>query len=98
PHHLHSFPTRRSSDLAILCFQVEPAQLRKRGDTFFQQRRSSPRTELPALTALCRPPRPNSRALPHFRGPAHIGCRRIFLDLSVRSEEHTSELQSRSDL
>src|SRR5207247_9169192 len=63
--HLHSFPTRRSSDLP-LARQPDPAAVRDApGDR-------------------------NLQALPsHFHDPART---------AARSEEHTSELQSRVDL
>src|SRR5699024_11967916 len=68
-HHrdLHSFPTRRSSDLRILCGQGAPPPRRRYG------RKPLPRTGRPI-------PQP------------HPQPRR------QRSEEHTSELQSRFDL
>src|SRR5207302_8609807 len=72
--HLHSFPTRRSSDLIELP-AVGPA-ISVPGH---------PRTQ-PTAGTTSRRARANS--LP-FRVPA-IGC--------VRSEEHTSELQSRENL
>src|SRR5207249_11258887 len=90
PPTLHSFPTRRSSDLhrqrdaellreervALLAAQVEPEELERRG-----------RVVAAALEA--RPGR-------HRERPARDAVGRV--RRGVRSEEHTSELQSRFDL
>src|SRR5690349_23606753 len=68
--HLHSFPTRRSSDLGS-----SPTVGTLFGSTvsryFHPQQRSAPRSRLPACSLL---------------------------ETGERSEEHTSELQSRRDL
>src|SRR5206468_10360336 len=80
PRHLHSFPTRRSSDLAI------------------RDGREHPPHDLPGAR------------LGHVRHDVHVlgSCDladHLFVRLDhavdhvlARSEEHTSELQSRSDL
>src|SRR5690606_41669658 len=72
-HHrdLHSFPTRRSSDLTGIFASLPP------------RRRS---------------PRPRSRAAGFDRGPSGGPAMRDCTDFGVRSEEHTSELQSRENL
>src|SRR5699024_12243522 len=69
PYHpdLHSFPTRRSSDLSVWSLTTAPAS-------------SSARPRSSATTAC------STRASP-WAAPAR-----------TRSEEHTSELQSRFDL
>src|SRR5947207_15075106 len=69
PRDLHSFPTRRSSDLEVRLAVVEPAAARHGGDVRRPERR---------------------------RHDALIGGRVVGED--ARSEEHTSELQSHSDL
>src|SRR5207302_10250258 len=72
--HLHSFPTRRSSDLHRL-----PE----------------------SINALARGPRRNDRALArrrsHLAGPSQQRCQ-VRPASRERSEEHTSELQSRENL
>src|SRR5690606_41510488 len=72
PEFLHSFPTRRSSDLAVPAAQAVRPERRARG---------------PGLGRRRPDPRPRARRLLRRRaGP------------SRRSEEHTSELQSRENL
>src|SRR5438874_6966554 len=73
---LHSFPTRRSSDLFLVPFL--------RCHTCSAAFRSSVRRVLPSCQCG-----PNSCHI-------HVRCRAC--DHSLRSEEHTSELQSRRDL
>src|SRR5690606_41336519 len=68
---LHSFPTRRSSDLLVVCVLADRLE-------FFEGDR-----------------------LDLFDGhlfDLHLGFERLFLQLNRRSEEHTSELQSRENL
>src|SRR5699024_12843786 len=72
--HLHSFPTRRSSDLAFLL--GFPISSLLSVDTFFSNRCAS------SITNMCFKPFEESTAC--------FTC--------LRSEEHTSELQSRFDL
>src|SRR5947199_2812039 len=69
---LHSFPTRRSSDLGNTCVLVEDEVVRRScaGDHFFQIL-----NEADVFLVLA-------------------GRRKIDVALHVRSEEHTSELQS----
>src|SRR5206468_10848234 len=77
PPHLHSFPTRRSSDL-----DAHPA-------------RGGPVPARPGLE------RPNDAGGDHVGGYAVDRRRHAVVRLQPlegRSEEHTSELQSRSDL
>src|SRR5436190_2697083 len=72
PRHRHSFPTRRSSDLAI-------AQVIAPGEV----------DERPSLPSFLLVPSP-------LEVPAE--SMRLPWSASARSEEHTSELQSHSDL
>src|SRR5690606_40803066 len=90
---LHSFPTRRSSDLRVderLFF----LQIRRR-ETLMQKEKY--RLQLPGPTPI--PPRVQlamSRPMIGHRDP---DCAQLVQDLSERrSEEHTSELQSRENL
>src|SRR5690606_41697845 len=78
-HHrdLHSFPTRRSSDLSL---NASICSLR----VLFSRFSSSLVNDFSIISA-------NKRAL-----PAIISAN--FLELLMRSEEHTSELQSRENL
>src|SRR5207249_11456505 len=89
--HLHSFPTRRSSDLTSPSWK--PANLRvcsqrlkgtKSGSLCFRMA-NSPSTKFGVCSGF--PPRHDS--IWKVRNERH--CR-------ARSEEHTSELQSRFDL
>src|SRR5206468_11789028 len=73
PRDLHSFPTRRSSDLVTALRRTSPPSLR---GGLFARRQAG---------AVRRLPRQGLVALGHRIGQG-------------RSEEHTSELQSRSDL
>src|SRR5206468_9610043 len=81
---LHSFPTRRSSDL-IVVFPVAESPTTPRMTGRGMCPLSSPRRRRPASPPALRCCRPRPRHCPRLR-PRH------------RSEEHTSELQSRSDL
>src|SRR5438874_5068855 len=81
PRHLHSFPTRRSSDLA------DRSVLRARGGRDWADRGTGARA---------------TRQGRHLQDlvPAHedVARRPRYPRLLQRSEEHTSELQSRRDL
>src|SRR5207248_11355395 len=90
PHpHLHSFPTRRSSDLQL------PHRLQPRGQS--ARVRGAPRGQSAAGTRL----RPAACRL-SGRVDYHPGRKVHLLDCAAehvrRSEEHTSELQSPYDL
>src|SRR5699024_12881162 len=75
--HLHSFPTRRSSDLSP---NVRSCRCRRRSPS------SRPRASPSTPSALCSRARATSSStLPEST-------------VRMRSEEHTSELQSRFDL
>src|SRR5206468_10494908 len=90
PRALHSFPTRRSSDLAPGGRAGTP----RRSGSFARPSRSFPvRPGGPPSGSI--PRIAVSRPLPTHHGPVTIGRRD---PRPVRSEEHTSELQSRSDL
>src|SRR5690606_42076745 len=85
----HSFPTRRSSDLLQLVHAVHGG----RGQRRDLRRQREPRR------ALLQP----HGALPHERLRAHERVEDVHVLfrsrlLPVRSEEHTSELQSRENL
>src|SRR5205085_7440154 len=92
PHrHLHSFPTRRSSDLAVITYALRhpeeiDAYMRKKDEDAAEIRalieaRQGPNPELRARIEKCRAERAKKNAA-----------------TSERSEEHTSELQSQSNL
>src|SRR5690606_41456908 len=76
--HLHSFPTRRSSDLSYSC------------DRASANRRLSPSPSSPWTPE----PERHTRVPPRSRQVGRPGSRAS----STRSEEHTSELQSRENL
>src|SRR5690606_40659332 len=87
---LHSFPTRRSSDLSIIGLgrignkDLAEELLRIPVPQSFQAPEFG--TEGPHAT-------PNSEII-----PAHLAVRSLVRLGDVRSEEHTSELQSRENL
>src|SRR5205085_8057440 len=91
PRELHSFPTRRSSDLRVRDLALKPGKLRVvRGDCLPQavlHRRSHRRVAL-----LLR--------LDHERGIVQLVVQPAegLVGEVDRSEEHTSELQSQSNL
>src|SRR5207248_10513030 len=83
PYDLHSFPTRRSSDLrlAAVIGLVEPRSLENDAGAGAEE---SPQLFLAALGALRQ---------------HRLGHRLEFIEgVSTRSEEHTSELQSPYDI
>src|SRR5690606_41137067 len=84
---LHSFPTRRSSDLEPLQCLDQPAGPRRRGDLGGG--------EMPDRRAAELPVQPEQRhQVDRGQGVGADG-----VDVAqVRSEEHTSELQSRENL
>src|SRR5205085_7505239 len=83
---LRPFPTRRSSDLALRHPPLIPAQAGIQSDELGPRFRGDERKENSTLSALS--PRARSRrAAPASRCPR-----------ATRSEEHTSELQSQSNL
>src|SRR5206468_13033323 len=96
PCDLHSFPTRRSSDLkCLLVPERAPDRVRHIGqvigvdeilDTHLQQLR-------------LRAPNDAAKSIVGAReAPCGVDLREAHHRLAERSEEHTSELQSRSDL
>src|SRR5699024_11833672 len=89
PRHLHSFPTRRSSDLALSTYSGSAALLG-----------SVPLTNS-SVTELLLPDWAKSGGLDPFSIEAsttEFGRCQSLVSKSLRSEEHTSELQSRFDL
>src|SRR5205085_9333448 len=92
PRHLHSFPTRRSSDLHAAALPLDVLRVRREIDAVVGARGA----ELERLV------RSEDRAV---AGAAHVvlGAAADVVaahgsDAGVRSEEHTSELQSQSNL
>src|SRR5699024_12667858 len=93
PPYLHSFPTRRSSDL--LRRAVPPAA----ADAVRRCRQERlPHRELRRLGRPRQPLTAQAKALASKNGPVAQGRHRAVLLFWTRSEEHTSELQSRFDL
>src|SRR5206468_8620654 len=94
PPALHSFPTRRSSDLGLCILAAAAAAV-----SFTAQYRMADATRhLPAIAAL-EAAIPDAAALVFAcLGIALALHGRRALRARARSEEHTSELQSRSDL
>src|SRR5690606_41202550 len=90
PRHLHPFPTRRSSDLSLL---VESWRA-TRG------RRDSSDVGSCGGMRCVDGMRAHGADVARHRGETEQRWRlcRVLLELSERSEEHTSELQSRENL
>src|SRR5207249_5091968 len=85
PPALHSFPTRRSSDLDFVTSRPAGRRIKTRPTTPMRQR-------LPPVTS-------HGFGLIPFRSPLLRESRFLsFPPVTKRSEEHTSELQSRFDL
>src|SRR5206468_12724809 len=84
---LHSFPTRRSSDLLLLNSQPSPGIFDSPGTPAWV-------TELFSLKM------PPMTAVPPSATRIWVAARSVMIGGTspTRSEEHTSELQSRSDL
>src|SRR5207249_11673724 len=94
PRHLHSFPTRRSSDLAPRIHSGGCVRARVPRLCFFVTSRKT-RSPYTAVVSTCGRGRTrNSHSVLRSR-PILICSRR---QGRSRSEEHTSELQSRFDL
>src|SRR5206468_12165188 len=97
PRHLHSFPTRRSSDLRFSSFVPTATGARRKGSPPAAEgslRAGTDGFPPPVLYSPSYPPRTGIRTQrPGQFFDLSERCRRRF-----RSEEHTSELQSRSDL
>src|SRR5206468_12884414 len=75
---LHSFPTRRSSDLTVLVWAAPVGNTSSSSVVVADPVGATPPTQLVPVLQRLLPPAP--------------------VQVKVRSEEHTSELQSRSDL
>src|SRR5690606_40712137 len=93
PPDLHSFPTRRSSDLVRGSWGSSSAWRPRAvsSTTTAVSTNSSPPTATPSPRS--RPPLLGAPRRPVWRGRAHVSDQ-----VSERSEEHTSELQSRENL
>src|SRR5207302_10284312 len=91
PRHLHTFPTRRSSDL----YQSDRIKL-VIGATPDGAREDLPRT--PDNAAIIGDPRNDEHMMIAGIHCAFILAHNNTVDLLKRSEEHTSELQSRENL
>src|SRR5206468_10268650 len=93
-HHreLHSFPTRRSSDLRHRASAA--------AETAGQRPAGAHSSGGRSLVTLCGMPPPRLRALALHELETEGAFRRVLVvrPAHERSEEHTSELQSRSDL
>src|SRR5205085_2964759 len=88
PSDLHSFPTRRSSDLALQVIERRGQGLRGYGD--IQRHDRAPPNSGHAL-----------QQTRHRRGAIRLAPGHLDVPLNLRhlrSEEHTSELQSQSNL
>src|SRR5690606_40509237 len=92
--HLHSFPTRRSSDLplapAATLVTVWPAGTLTKVWNW--------RCRLAACSGVMLPPQPHISLPMPKNGTFHGLSRPLARRSSARSEEHTSELQSRENL
>src|SRR5207253_11226907 len=95
PSDLHSFPTRRSSDLSPQLNQTssEPVMPLMLAEFLL----AALITSVPVSLGLFCGVQPSSR-LPRGPNVAPFGPHRVSLTTPVRSEEHTSELQSRGHL
>src|SRR5207253_11093103 len=93
--HLHSFPTRRSSDLPVAVTRSHPAATPMGWDRFAELCRR-PATAVYALGGMRVEQLPQVRAV-GAHGLAMISGIWEAADIG-RSEEHTSELQSRGHL
>src|SRR5207249_12081106 len=93
PHHpaLHSFPTRRSSDLPSRAGAAQGSNGRRRGT------RAAPRTTIAVQGARVHNLKNISLEIPRDSLVVVTGLSGSGKS-SLRSEEHTSELQSRFDL
>src|SRR5207249_5834205 len=88
PHrHLHSFPTRRSSDLTLYNYTARPIY---QGTVQILIDKVQPKV-LPIKELV-------DGATADFQTEYQLLRGRLLLERVVRSEEHTSELQSRFDL
>src|SRR5207249_9025040 len=89
PRHLHSFPTRRSSDLVMAADSVSFGL--RAGERLGVVGESGSGKSTLAL-AILRMIKPSSQISPASMRPGGVNL------MTLRSEEHTSELQSRFDL
>src|SRR5206468_8768765 len=92
PHHLHSFPTRRSSDLLLESSTTLPGQ----HSCLLVGGHATPAAWCPDASGARRRPLGHSGCI--GRRSAAVSDSTTGGSTHARSEEHTSELQSRSDL
>src|SRR5690606_40713175 len=85
--HLHSFPTRRSSDLAVV-LHLRPEAIRPVANTDY--------THI-AAARTAQPDPSQIQVFLHVTGSAYVHNESRYC-VHPRSEEHTSELQSRENL
>src|SRR5207244_11736833 len=85
PRHLHPFPTRRSSDL----------RRRYRDPASASDGSALPGCGRGPVPTRCQEPQPvAARLAKSAHSPSRLTCPTSNADVSFRSEEHTSELQS----
>src|SRR5699024_11710803 len=94
---LHSFPTRRSSDLTQRWNRATVMMFGMTDDTNERNRVDTGGRSVSYLSAQ---DRPSSRRSCHDSARSWwvLGCAAVAVIVLCRSEEHTSELQSRFDL
>src|SRR5206468_11572646 len=90
---LHSFPTRRSSDLGDT-----PCAVISRATTPYQRTHRSTIADLHRSPKLVAPTLLVVGEVVRFADPVTLSQEFGMPAISARSEEHTSELQSRSDI
>src|SRR5205807_7157884 len=89
---LHSFPTRRSSDLNTVC-----VELRSKPGTSLTLTVIGVDNDPPSLAEFATPP-PNTFGWNNTNVGISFLCSDATSGIAVRSEEHTSELQSPCNL
>src|SRR5206468_11835440 len=93
---VYTFPTRRSSDLTVIAWRDRYVSSGMQG-LRDEQRSGRPRTvDRGEILAATLTPPPARLGITHWS--SRLLAEFLKVDASTRSEEHTSELQSRSDL